>query len=95
MNEVTLSLEESVNVIRQVARNLHFRSNDRRYLCQQLSPKLLRFRRQARPLLVIKPQTPIPDLFAQNPIFLHDIFDNLLLVPVHPTGNRVARNEMG
>jgi len=46
-------------------------------------------------LIVTKPQTPIPDLFSQNAIFFHQIFDNLLLMAVHPAGDRVTTNENG
>jgi len=30
----------------------------------------------------------IADLFSKNAIFLHEIFDDVLLMQVHPSGNR-------
>ena len=43
---------------------------------------------QSTPLIVTKPQPLTPDLFSQNAILLHQIFDNLLLMAVYPPGNR-------
>jgi hypothetical protein len=49
--------------------------------------ELLRFRGQSTPLIVTKPLPLTPDLFSQNAILLHQIFDHLLLMAVYPPGN--------
>jgi hypothetical protein len=43
--------------------------------------------RQATPLIVIEPQSSRADLSAQNSILLAQIYDDLLMLVVHPTGN--------
>src|SRR5215471_4021892 len=50
---------------------------------EQFATELLRFRGQSTPLIVTKPQPLTPDLFSQNAILLHQIFDNLLMA-VYP-----------
>src|SRR5215813_870568 len=69
-------------------RQQRFWCNDGRHHRQQFATEILRFRGQSTPLIVTKPQPPTPDLFSQNAILLHQIFDNLLLMAVYPAGNR-------
>ena len=64
-----------------------FRSDERRDLRQQFATKLLRLCSQSSPLIVAKLEAPIADLLSQNPIFLHQIHDDMLLMLVHPTSD--------
>src|SRR5215813_9472114 len=58
---------------------------------EQLATKFLRFRRQSTALMVAEPQTAIGNLLSKNPIFFHQIFDHVLLMLVHPSGQ--GRNQ--
>ena len=49
--------------------------------------------RQATPLIVIEAQSPRADLSAQNSILLAQMGDDLLMLVVHPTGNRNQQSQ--
>jgi hypothetical protein len=43
---------------------------------------------QPAPLIIVESHSPVADLLSQNTIFFNQVFDNLLLALIHPTGNR-------
>lgn len=51
-------------------------------------PSVFAFAANRTALIVAEPQTPIANLFSENPIFLHQIFDDVLLMLVHPSRER-------
>ena len=50
--------------------------------------QLLGFGGKPATLIIIESHAVIADLFSKNAIFLHEIFDDVLLMQVHPSGNR-------
>src|ERR1700747_2710296 len=65
-----------------------FRRDDGLQLCQQLATELFRLRSQSTALIVGKLHTPIANLFPKNPILLHEVFNDALLMLVHPASDR-------
>jgi hypothetical protein len=63
-----------------------FRRDDCRDLCQNLPAQLLRLCRKATALIIAVPDSAIADLFSKNTIFLGEIFNDMLLMLVHPAG---------
>src|SRR5262249_54028635 len=71
-----------------VPRHQCFRSHDGRHLCQQPPTKLFRPCSQPTALIVAESQSAIANLFSKNSILLDQIFDNMLLMLIHPTSER-------
>src|SRR5205823_2528753 len=59
-----------------------------RHLGEQFATKLFRFRSQPAAPIVTESHPPIANLLSKNPIFLHEIFDDILLMLVHPSSDR-------
>src|SRR5438477_99815 len=57
------------------------------YLGEDFPAQRLRLGSKSSPLIIRKAEPPMADLLSQNAIFLHQIFDHLLLPLVNPTGN--------
>src|SRR5262249_48781245 len=68
------------------------RCKDRRDLCQNFASKLLRFGSRAPSLIVIESHPSSANLFSQNAILLRQIFDNVVLMLVHPTCDGCNQN---
>lgn len=64
------------------------RRHDRGDVSQHASPKCSGFRGEPSALMVREAQTPGPELFPQDAVFLLQIVDDIALLLVHPTGDR-------
>jgi hypothetical protein len=65
-----------------------FRRNDRRHLREQPATEFLRSCSQPPPVIVAKSEASTADLLSQNSVFFHQEFDDVLLMLVHPAGQR-------
>ena len=71
-----------------VPRQQSFWSEDVRHLFQQLPTKPFRLRGQSAALVVAESHAPITSVFSKNTILLDEIVDDMLLMLVHPAGDR-------
>ena len=55
---------------------------------QRPSPEALSLHRQSTTLIVGQPELPATQLLFEDPVLLDQVGDHILLMPVHPTGNR-------
>jgi len=63
-----------------------FRRNDRRDLRQHLATNLLRLSRQTPALIVIEHEASIANLFSKDPVFFHQVLDDVPLMLIHSAG---------
>src|SRR5262249_16828725 len=63
-------------------------SHDGGELVEELSADLLRFRCQSATLIIVETHAAVADLLSKDPILLDQILDELLLMLVHPAGQR-------
>ena len=52
------------------------------------APKALRLRRQSTALIVGQPEPPATSLLFEYPVLLDQVGNHILLMPMHPAGNR-------
>src|SRR5262249_21128940 len=71
-----------------VPRHQGFWSHNRRHLRQQLAAEFFRLRRQSAALFVGESHSFATDLLTKNAILLEQIFDDMLLMPIHPARDR-------
>jgi len=64
------------------------RSHDCCDLTKQSSAQFLRFGCQSTALIIAKSHSAGANLFSKNLIFFHEVFDDMLLMLVHPASNR-------
>src|SRR5499426_2502658 len=62
--------------------------DDCRYLTQDFPAEPFGFHCQPATLIIGKTHAAVADLLPQNTIFFNEIFDDLLLPLIHPTGDR-------
>ena len=55
---------------------------------QRPSPEALGLHRQSTTLIVSQPELPATQLLFEDPVLLDQVGDNILLMPMHPAGNR-------
>ena len=55
---------------------------------QRPSPEALGLHRQSTTLIVGQPKLPATQLLFEDPVLLDQVGDNILLMPMHPAGNR-------
>jgi hypothetical protein len=76
-----------------VPRQQRVRRHNCGHLPQQPSSECPGFRGKPTALVIREAQTPGPELFPQNAVFLLEAIDDIALLPVHPTGER-DQNEL-
>ena len=54
---------------------------------KQLPAEFSRFGCESTALIVAKPHSTCANLFSKNPIFFHQVLDDLLLMLIHPASN--------
>jgi len=64
------------------------RRDDAAQLAQYLHAELLTLHGEATPLVIGKPKTFGAELLTQHPVLFLQVFDDLLLLPIEPTGER-------
>jgi hypothetical protein len=64
------------------------RCHNRGEISEDTTSEILSSRRQSSALRVAEPQTPVAELFAQDAVLFLEIFDDVALLLVHPSGER-------
>jgi hypothetical protein len=56
-------------------------------LSQNLAPQRFRLYSESPALVISEPQSPVANLFTENPIFFNQVIDDVVLMLIHPSGN--------